>query len=940
MDPDGVGIGKAALVAALDGSESDERGSGGAARGLREVVARQIDADDPPEVWQTARRLCAAGLDARDVMRQLVLTLGANMMAGLDSEGGGFDHDGYVRALGRLPLPTPEELEEVFVDVVREHQPVGAERVDSLVADRLRLHADELTDRMLDRIGEDLLDEGPLAMLAPDRLVHVPSMLCDVVLTHRLTDEERRTGVLDATDLPGFARSGLTLRGEKVIDYRGEDGRARWLGPSGWLDGLASGALLAVRVGLDGEVSLTPFDDDPAGSDALVAALRCAYDGEVAEPWLPVTGEDLLLTMLAADRAAFASPAPPLTELAAAAGLERRDELYAHDASVWRQGELVDRQHRVLDRLGPGPAARSAVRVLALVDEAGADDAGVDVAGAREILDALYDPPVLEVVCDELLGADDDPSELAAFVSLTDRLLAASSRPAQRAVAGWLAALAGERRGRVLDAETHLRQAVREDPGWPCAEDRLAWYESDRGDACAAVARWRRLGSTATDDQDLAAAQPFAVSTAGPRLGRNERCWCGSGRKYKACHLGTPVRAPLPDRVGWLCRKAVAYLERRGGTTPTVLAHAAARAGVPNDPDDSDNIAAISEALADPLVLDTVLQEGGWFERFLADRGPLLPDDEAMLARSWTLVERSVYEVLEVTPGKGLLVRDLRTGDRLEVRERSFSRQVRRGALVCARLVPDGESYQFAGGLFGVAPGTEAGLLDLLDRRDGYALLHYVSLLHRPADLVTTDGDPIVDCRAELEVPEPGPARAELDRRYEPDDDGWVCYAKTDTDTDTGADAERVRSVRAWVSLADGVLTVQTMSEPRLDVVRAELLAALPGARVISDRRRPFEPSEVPADSAMPGGTPPGAAVPAAIPPEALLEIIDRQERSWCDEHVPALGGRTPREAADDPTRRDDLDRLITSFPDIDPASGMVGLRPERLRELLGLAES
>jgi len=24
-----------------------------------------------------------------------------------------------------------------------------------------------------------------------------------------------------------------------------------------------------------------------------------------------------------------------------------------------------------------------------------------------------------------------------------------------------------------------------------------------------------------------------------PEIGRNERCWCGSGRKYKSCHLST-----------------------------------------------------------------------------------------------------------------------------------------------------------------------------------------------------------------------------------------------------------------------------------------------------------------------------------------------------------------------------------------------------------------
>jgi hypothetical protein len=27
-----------------------------------------------------------------------------------------------------------------------------------------------------------------------------------------------------------------------------------------------------------------------------------------------------------------------------------------------------------------------------------------------------------------------------------------------------------------------------------------------------------------------------------PVLGRNDRCWCGSGKKYKACHLVTDNR--------------------------------------------------------------------------------------------------------------------------------------------------------------------------------------------------------------------------------------------------------------------------------------------------------------------------------------------------------------------------------------------------------------
>ncbi|MGH3846999.1 MAG: hypothetical protein ACRDS0_37105 [Pseudonocardiaceae bacterium] len=100
---------------------------------------------------------------------------------------------------------------------------------------------------------------------------------------------------------------------------------------------------------------------------------------------------------------------------------------------------------------------------------------------------------------------------------------------------------------------------------------------------------------------------------------------------------------------------------------------------------------------------------------------------------------RTVYEVVECRPGIGVTVRDLRTGDVLEVRERSFSRQARCGALLCARAVPDGHSHQFVGGIFAVAPGRELDLLSLLDKRDGLALLTYVADLHRPPVIVGPD---------------------------------------------------------------------------------------------------------------------------------------------------------------------------------------------------------
>ncbi len=76
--------------------------------------------------------------------------------------------------------------------------------------------------------------------------------------------------------------------------------------------------------------------------------------------------------------------------------------------------------------------------------------------------------------------------------------------------------------------------------------------------------------------------------------------------------------------------------------------------------DEDDDFA----GMADPLVMDAVLFEGGAFEDFLVVRGALLPDDERALAEQWLLTDRSVFEVEEVHRGEGLTVRDVRTGDR------------------------------------------------------------------------------------------------------------------------------------------------------------------------------------------------------------------------------------------------------------------------------------
>jgi hypothetical protein len=178
-----------------------------------------------------------------------------------------------------------------------------------------------------------------------------------------------------------------------------------------------------------------------------------------------------------------------------------------------------------------------------------------------------------------------------------------------------------------------------------------------------------------------------------------------------------------------LDRDAVLAQRRGGASAVDVMELAYARAVDPND-DDS-----LADAVIDPLVADIVLCEGGWFERFLADRGPLLPDDEALLAATWVLVPRTVYEVVATRPGQGLTLLDLGTGERLEVRERTLSHEVEPGEILCGRAVPDGDTQQLIGGVFFVTPGTETHVLELCDDHRGEELCDYVAAQQRPPSL-------------------------------------------------------------------------------------------------------------------------------------------------------------------------------------------------------------
>lgn len=659
---------------------------------LRVGIAARLLGSDPTGTWERARQLLAAGSDRHAVMDTLVDEI----------------------------APLLDGAYDACVDLVRERVIVDGPELETALRARLALSdADPVADAVVrDALERHVLDpQSEVAGVPSGAIVHLPTLLADCVLTHHLSASEEAEGrlVIDP-DLTVFGRllSQRTAAGPLSVDVD-DAGDMTWSGPTGWLPRPAAGEVLTVRVE-DGVIVTAAAPGELPAPPELVATLRAVYDGQFSDPPLPLAGDLLVLGVLAADRTAFAVPVAPLAELAAAAGLERRGREFGRGDAAWIAAARIARADRLGRRLDDGQVEHAEAALDLLAAGAPAD------ADLRAVLSLVDDGDVLLAVTAELLmggddGAVEDPARIAAAVELGDRFVVAAGSSARAVVAHTFASIAVERAGRLADAESHLRAAAAAGQWW-LVDERLAWYAVDRGRAAEALGHLHDAGLP--DDSELVEVlAPYAVPVSVP--GRNEPCWCGSGRKYKQCHRDQPPLVPLAERVPWLEHKAVLYVGRRGGALD-VLVDSLADLLAGSD-------AAPEAMFDDPLLADVALVEGGWLARFVTERGPLLPPDEAELAAAWAAVPRRVYEVIGIGYGTGVTVRELGAGgDGIRVADQAVAASVTAGELLCARVVDDAAGgYRFAGVVTAVPRGREDELREVLDTGDPFAVLDWLA---------------------------------------------------------------------------------------------------------------------------------------------------------------------------------------------------------------------
>ncbi len=194
----------------------------------------------------------------------------------------------------------------------------------------------------------------------------------------------------------------------------------------------------------------------------------------------------------------------------------------------------------------------------------------------------------------------------------------------------------------------------------------------------------------------------------------------------------------------------------------------------------------------------------------------------------------------------------------------------------------------------------------------------------RPRRLTNTDGDHLEMTVATFRVDDWSAVTAAFGARDDIDQDGdeWLWYRG-------GADDDDERTLLGRFERVANELLLHTNSAQRWASAR-EWLDAIPGLGFAGVRPVAFDKPDGSA-----GRRPP----PEELPAEARSQvqaIVDRQCLKWLDEQIPALGGRTPRQAVASAEGREQVLRLIRSWPDPGGIPGLTVPRA-RLRAELGL---
>lgn len=429
--------------------------------------------------------------------------------------------------------------------------------------------------------------------------------------------------------------------------------------------------------------------------------------------------------------------------------------------------------------------------------------------------------------------------------------------------------------------------------------------------------------------------QPVVPALPTPRPGRNDPCWCGSGKKYKKCHLASDERedreqrardtSEEPEPTTLDRRMTEVLLQFLIENVPSKEIKGASRVFLGDTPPEGgpEDVQAV---FFDWLLHDYEPRRFGRpvAAEYLARYRHTLSPDECRELEERIASRHSLFEVQRVEPGAGIELRDLLLDETLFVHDISSSKSFVAWDCLLARVRDCGNTKIFTGnGLLvprHICPNLRDWILDDqqdsgLDwpsylRANSHRLRQECLELHEDwrenLQIRNRDNDPIVFSKARYRVLDVAALKKALEscpglKMEEGPGDSLVFV---------WVDSSRDRTVLGRFELRGDSLLLECNSRPRLER-GAELLLRLAGDiiretgrdyQTLDEARRNYKPS------AKEESEPP---IPPEVEARVMGEHLEQHYSTWPDTSLPALDGLTPRQAAARPEMRHRLVDLL-----------------------------
>lgn len=430
-----------------------------------------------------------------------------------------------------------------------------------------------------------------------------------------------------------------------------------------------------------------------------------------------------------------------------------------------------------------------------------------------------------------------------------------------------------------------------------------------------------------------------------PKVGRNDPCPCGSGKKFKKC-CGRQANEPVAEEgkdggVG----KAVGWL-----TSRHARAVKSSIAAMLNDDLDKQEQAKLQELDEHDWggvqinAMEWLLAEGSiavkGAQRNVADLllgpgGPAFTPGQRAWIEQLRRQPLRLYDISEVLPGVGMRLCDALDTEAapMMVYEKSGSEHAQVGTLIGVRIMEFDGHHEISGAAYPFSRLMNASLLaelhavveDAAVQGEELSLMlsaiirrRWIAQYARPLPLPTVidshSGDPILLITDYYRVKNWDDLAAALKTQSDIEGDracGWARHFDC-------ADGLTRQSVSINLGKSEDRIELFYKTQNYADQGRPwfEALAGYSvefAGRVLSDPRSAMKkpPTGKPGSSAT--------TVPN-LPPEALAEAVEQVLRrtyaNWSDEPIPALGGKTPRQALATAAGRERVRGLLRSYED------------------------